>query len=71
MCSDPGACKFGGDYWYRWRLPLFGEKDVNAILREAAECHKSNPDNRVPLIGYDSLKQTQGAPMAVCRGKGY
>ena len=71
MCSDLGACKFGGDSWYLWKLPMFSEKDVDAILREAAECHKANPDNHLRLIGYDSLKQPQEGAMAVCRGKGY
>ena len=27
-----------------------------ALLREAAECHKANPDNHLRLIGYDNLK---------------
>ena len=61
----------GDDYWYMWKLPMFGEKDVDAILRETAECHKANPDNHVRLVGYDNLKQTQGASMVVYRGKGY
>ena len=42
-----------------------------ALLREAAECHKANPDNHLRLIGYDNLKQTQGASMVVYRGKGF
>ncbi|MEE3051693.1 MAG: ribulose bisphosphate carboxylase small subunit [Gammaproteobacteria bacterium] len=61
----------GDDYWYMWKLPMFGEKDVDAILREAAECHKANPNNHVRLIGYDNLKQTQGASMVVYRAKGF
>lgn len=60
-----------GHYWYMWKLPMFGEKNVDAILREAAECHKANTDNHVRLVGYDNLKQTQGASMVVYRGKGY
>jgi len=61
----------GIDYWYMWKLPMFGEKDIDTILSEAAECHKANPDNHVRLIGYDNLKQSQGASMVVYRGKGY
>ena len=61
----------GDDYWYMWKLPMFGEKDVDAILREAAECHKANPNNHVRLIGCDNLKQTRGASMVVYRAKGF
>jgi len=46
-------------------------EQIIAILREAAECHKANPDNHLRLIGYDNLKQTQGASMVVYRGKGF
>ena len=55
-------------YWYLWKLPLFGEKDVDAILGEAEACHQANPANHVRLIGYDNLKQTQGASMVIFRG---
>jgi ribulose-bisphosphate carboxylase small chain len=57
------------DYWYMWKLPLFGETDVNRVLAEAEACHKANPNNHVRLVGYDKLKQTQGAAMVVFRGK--
>jgi ribulose-bisphosphate carboxylase small chain len=50
---------------------MFGEKDVDAILREAAKCYKANPNNHVRLIGYDNLKQTQGGSMVVYRAKGF
>jgi len=61
----------GVDYWYLWKLPMFGEKDIDVILREAAECQKANPDNHVRLIGYDSIKQTQGVSLVIYRGAGY
>ena len=39
---------------------MFGEKKGRLRQpRVAAEFHKSNPDDRVRLIGNDSLKQTQ------------
>lgn len=65
---EPGRA--GDDYWYMWKLPMFGEKDPDAVLREAAECHEDNPHNHVRLIGYDALRQTQGASMVIYRGKG-
>lgn len=58
-----------GSYWYMWKLPLFGEADVDRILTEAEACHKAHPDHHVRLIGYDNYKQSQGAAMVVYRGK--
>jgi ribulose-bisphosphate carboxylase small chain len=56
-------------YWYMWKLPMFGETDVDAILAEAAACQQANPGHHVRLIGYDNTKQSQGASMVVYRGK--
>ncbi|MDX1374070.1 MAG: ribulose bisphosphate carboxylase small subunit [Burkholderiales bacterium] len=58
-----------GAYWYMWKLPLFGETDVDRILAEAAACHAAHPDDHVRLIGYDNARQTQGAAMVIYRGK--
>ncbi|MDR2220006.1 MAG: ribulose bisphosphate carboxylase small subunit [Methylobacillus sp.] len=56
-------------YWYMWKLPMFGETDVDRILAEAEACHKANPNNHVRLIGYDNDAQSQGASMVIYRGK--
>lgn len=56
-------------YWYMWKLPMFGETDVDKILAEADLCHKENPDNHVRLVGYDNFQQSQGAAMVIYRGK--
>ncbi|MDA8224804.1 MAG: ribulose bisphosphate carboxylase small subunit [Betaproteobacteria bacterium] len=56
-------------YWYMWKLPMFGETDVDAILKEAEACHKANPGNHVRLIGYNNFNQSQGASMVIYRGK--
>jgi ribulose-bisphosphate carboxylase small chain len=58
-----------GSYWYMWKLPMFGEKSADKVLAEAQECHKANPGNHVRLVGYDKLRQTQGAAMVIYRGK--
>ncbi len=58
-------------FWYMWKLPMFGETDVDAILAECKACHDANPDNHVRLIGYDNLRQSQGASMVIYRGKGF
>ena len=54
-------------YWYMWKLPMFGETDVDRILVEAEQCHKANPGNHVRLIGYDNFKQSQGDNMVIYR----
>lgn len=58
-----------GSYWYMWKLPMFGETDVDRILAEAQACHKANPDHHVRLVGYDNFRQSQGASMVIYRGK--
>ncbi len=55
-------------YWYMWKLPMFGETDVNRILGELEACHKAHPGNHVRLVGYDNYKQSQGAAMVIYRG---
>ncbi|MBK1679793.1 MULTISPECIES: ribulose bisphosphate carboxylase small subunit [Rhodocyclus] len=56
-------------YWYMWKLPMFGETDIDLILAELDACHRANPDNHVRLIGYDNFKQSQGASMVIHRGR--
>ncbi|MCB1866128.1 MAG: ribulose bisphosphate carboxylase small subunit [Chromatiales bacterium] len=56
-------------YWYMWKLPMFGETDVDAILAEAAACRAANPKNHVRLIGYDNYAQSQGTALVIYRGK--
>lgn len=55
-------------YWYMWKLPMFGETNVQTILAEADACHKAHPTHHVRLIGYDNFKQSQGASMVIFRG---
>jgi ribulose-bisphosphate carboxylase small chain len=56
------------NYWYMWKLPLFGETDVDAILAEIESCHNAHPDNHVRLLGFDNFKQSVGASMVIYRG---
>ena len=56
-------------YGYMWKLPMFGETDVDRILGEAEACHKANPNNHVRLVGYDNFAQSQGTAMVIYRGK--
>jgi len=63
-CEPNNAMKH---YWYMWKLPMFGETDVDRILSEADACRKANPGHLVKLIGYDNARQTQGAAMLIFR----
>jgi ribulose-bisphosphate carboxylase small chain len=57
-----------GHYWYMWKLPMFGETDVDKILAEAEACHKAHPTHHVRLVGYDNYAQSQGTAMVIYRG---
>ncbi|MCB1349806.1 MAG: ribulose bisphosphate carboxylase small subunit [Paracoccaceae bacterium] len=59
----------GGSYWYMWKLPMFGETDVDRILGECEAAHKAHPNNHVRLVGYDNYAQCKGTEMVVYRGK--
>lgn len=54
-------------YWYMWKLPMFGERDIERVLAEVAACHAAWPDHLVRLIGYDRKKQSQGSSVVVHR----
>ena len=56
-------------YWYMWKLPMFGETDVDVILAEIEACHKAHPDSHVRLLGFDNFAQSAGTAMVVYRGK--
>ncbi len=57
------------NYWYMWKLPMFGETDIDAIFREIEACKRANPKNHVRLIGYDNFQQSQGTAMVVHRAE--
>lgn len=55
-------------YWFMWKLPMFGESDIQKILSEAEACLQAYPENHVRLVGYDRYRQTQGTAMVIFRG---
>ena len=55
-------------FWNMWKLPMFGEADVDKILAEADACHKAHPNHHIRLVGYDNYKQSQGTAMVIYRG---
>jgi ribulose-bisphosphate carboxylase small chain len=58
-----------GSYWYMWKLPMFGEQSVDAVLAEIESCHRENPDHLVRLVGFDNYSQSQGMAFVVYRGR--
>ncbi len=56
-------------YWYMWKLPMFGETDVDRIMAELEECRKANPNHHVKLVGLDNIRQTAGLAIVVYRGQ--
>ena len=56
-------------YWYMWKLPMFGETNVDTILAEVEACKKAHPSNHVRLVGYDNYAQSQGTAMVIHRAK--
>jgi len=59
-----------GSYWYMWKLPMFGEQDIDTVMRELDACRQANPGHHVRFIAYDKKKQSQGASMVVYRADG-
>ena len=58
-----------GSFWYMWKLPMFGETDVDTILAEVEACHAAHPKNHVKLVGFDNYSQSKGTEMVIYRGK--
>jgi len=56
-------------YWTMWKLPMFGETNLNNVLSELEACRRSYPDHHVRLIGYDSYTQGQGVSFVAYEGR--
>lgn len=56
-------------YWTMWKLPFFGERDLNRVVAELEACHRNYPDHHVRLLGYDNYSQTQGSSFVVFEGR--
>jgi len=55
------------NYWYMWKLPLFGEQSVDAVLAEIEACHREFSDQMVRFVAYDNYAQSQGMAFVVYR----
>ncbi|MGB1258044.1 MAG: ribulose bisphosphate carboxylase small subunit [Thiolinea sp.] len=58
-----------GNYWYMWKLPMFGETSVDAILGELDNCREAHPNNHIRLLGFDNFAQSAGTAMVIHRGQ--
>ena len=55
------------NFWYMWKLPLFGEQSVDVVLAEIEACHREFPGHLVRVIVYDNYSQGQGMSFVVHR----
>ncbi|MHB1587121.1 MAG: ribulose bisphosphate carboxylase small subunit [Acidiferrobacteraceae bacterium] len=55
------------NFWYMWKLPLFGEQSVDTVLTEIEACHREFPDHMVRFVAYDNYSQSQGTAFVVHR----
>jgi ribulose-bisphosphate carboxylase small chain len=56
-------------YWTMWKLPFFGEKDLNAVAAEIEAGRRAYPDPPVRLIGYANSTPSQGVCFVVHAGR--
>ena len=56
-------------YWYMWKLPFFGERDLNNVVAELEACRRAYPDHHIRLLGYDNYTQSQGSSFVVYEGR--
>ena len=54
-------------FWYMWKLPMFGEQSVDAVMSELEACHREFPDHMVRFVAYDNYAQSQGTAFVVYR----
>ena len=55
------------NYWYMWKLPMFGEQSIESVLAELDACHREFPDHMVRFVAYDNYAQSQGMAFVVFR----
>ena len=56
-------------YWTMWKLPFFGETNLNRVVEELEACRRAYPDHHIRLTGYDAYTQTQGVCFVVFQGR--
>ena len=56
-------------YWVMWKLPFFGEQNLDNVVNELEACRRAYPDHHVRLMGYDNYTQSQGVCFVVYEGR--
>ena len=56
------------DYWYMWKLPMFGERDAKKIMQALNDCRDADPSCLVRLVAYDRKRQSRGMQFVVYKG---
>ncbi|MBF0255992.1 MAG: ribulose bisphosphate carboxylase small subunit [Gammaproteobacteria bacterium] len=59
----------GNYYWTMWKLPMFGEQNLNRVVAELDACRRAYPDHHIRLLGYDNYTQSQGVCFVVHEGR--
>ena len=58
------------NYWYMWKLPMFGEKSADSVMKRLNECRDANPGHHIRLSGHNPIRQTREASFVVFRATG-
>jgi ribulose-bisphosphate carboxylase small chain len=56
-------------YWTMWKLPFFGETDLNRVVAELEACRAAYPNHHIRVLGYDNYTQSQGLAFVVYEGR--
>jgi ribulose-bisphosphate carboxylase small chain len=56
-------------YWTMWKLPFFGEQNLESVVNELEACRRAYPDHHIRLLGYDNYTQSQGVAFVVYEGR--
>jgi len=56
-------------YWTMWKLPFFGEQNLENVVGELEACRRAYPDHHIRLLGYDNYTQSQGVAFVVYEGR--
>jgi ribulose-bisphosphate carboxylase small chain len=56
-------------YWTMWKLPFFGEQNLESVVEELEACRRAYPDHHIRLLDYDNYTQSQGVAFVVYEGR--
>jgi len=60
-----GPGYYDNRYWSLYKLPMFGCRDPNDVVRAIESCKSDFPQAKIRVIGFDSSKQVQTAGFIV------